>query len=81
MMLSGIGYMGAVATWFVVTYYAALMAMSIYYLFASFQSILPWTNCEPAWLVDGCFDSALSNRNASDDNSTGGISSASLYFS
>ena len=42
----GVGYGQAIATSAVVSYYTCLIAMSVFYLFASCQSTLPWTVCD-----------------------------------
>ena len=44
---SGVGYGQAIATSSVVSYYTCLIAMSVFYLIASCQSVLPWTVCDP----------------------------------
>ncbi|GCB67226.1 hypothetical protein scyTo_0008021 [Scyliorhinus torazame] len=51
-MLQGVGI-----TWFFystigVTCYSCILAYSLYYLFASFQSPLPWTDCFSWWGAD-----------------------------
>lgn len=43
------------STWFVVTYYCCLMALTTFYFFASFASVLPWTVCDESWAEDNCF--------------------------
>ena len=54
--LTGVGYGQALATWCVVTYYVSLMALTVFYFFASFLPVLPWATC-PADYNDKCFDS------------------------
>ncbi|KAK7081863.1 hypothetical protein SK128_003055 [Halocaridina rubra] len=41
----GVGYGQAIATWAVVTYYVSLMGLTVYYFFASFSTVLPWSEC------------------------------------
>lgn len=41
----GVGYGQAFATWAVVTYYVSLMGLTVFYFFASFSSVLPWSTC------------------------------------
>jgi len=41
----GIGYGQSFATFVVCSYYCVLIATSCYFLFSSFQSVLPWTVC------------------------------------
>jgi len=71
----GIGYGQAMATWFVVTYYAVLMAQTVFYLFSSFQTVLPWTQCDPAWATDRCFSPGQNFTNITDP-----ISSVEEFF-
>lgn len=72
----GIGYGVTVSVFSVVTYYCALMALTVYYMIASFQSVLPWAYCWEEW-GDVCFDS----RSAGNETKIGSkTSSAELYF-
>ncbi|GFY75285.1 sodium-dependent nutrient amino acid transporter 1 [Trichonephila inaurata madagascariensis] len=41
----GIGYAQVISTAYVLIFYNYLMALSIFYIFASMQSCLPWTEC------------------------------------
>ncbi|XP_058248210.1 solute carrier family 6 member 16b isoform X2 [Hemibagrus wyckioides] len=43
--LVGIGYSSCVVCFFVALYYNVIIGWSIFYLFKSFQSPLPWENC------------------------------------
>jgi len=93
-IVKGIGYGQAMATWFVVTYYCCLMALTTYYFFASFQTILPWTVCDPSWADDTCYTTTSKDQNMTIDgnmtdlfdnftvalNLTGGTSSVEQYF-
>jgi solute carrier family 6 amino acid transporter-like protein 5/7/9/14 len=89
----GVGYGQAVATCCVVSYYCSLIALSIYYLVVSCQSVLPWTICDPALLSENmtCVASrSIFNQSSSvcnnisstcsSNNATRIISSAELYF-
>ncbi|XP_011213288.2 sodium-dependent nutrient amino acid transporter 1 isoform X2 [Bactrocera dorsalis] len=74
----GVGIGQAIATFAVLTYYSALIAVTIYYFIASFQSPLPWAYCREEWL--NCVGSSLSNS----ENVTSSEklqSSSELYFS
>ena len=51
----GVGYGQAFATWAVVTYYVSLMALTVFYFFASFSSVLPWSVCG-TWATELCID-------------------------
>ncbi|XP_050328357.1 sodium-dependent nutrient amino acid transporter 1-like isoform X1 [Bactrocera neohumeralis] len=74
----GVGIGQAIATFAVLTYYSALIAVTIYYFIASFQSPLPWAYCREEWL--NCVGSSLSNsENVSSSEKL--QSSSELYFS
>lgn len=77
------------------TYYSSLMALTLFYLVASFSAELPWATCQEDW-GDACTDSSTKlNRTVDSTNSiesaetlgglfNGGVqrqSSAELYFS
>ncbi|EDW26724.1 GL14641 [Drosophila persimilis] len=51
----GVGYGQAFATICIITYYSSLLALTLYYLFVSFQSVLPWSYCWEEWM--NCVDS------------------------
>ncbi|KAG5327807.1 NAAT1 protein, partial [Pseudoatta argentina] len=74
---SGLGYSQAFGAFCVVSYYSALMALTLYYLVSSFQSKLPWSFCRPEW-KDYCID--LMFKNVSEDRIATIQSSAELYF-
>lgn len=78
LLFSGIGYGVTISVFFVVTYYCSLMALAVYYLLASFQSVLPWSFCWEEW-KDICFDSAPTDREIV-ANISSKSSSADLYF-
>ncbi|XP_018788840.1 PREDICTED: sodium-dependent nutrient amino acid transporter 1-like [Bactrocera latifrons] len=74
----GVGIGQAIATFAVLTYYSALIAVTIYYFIASFQSPLPWAYCREDWL--NCVGASLSNsENVSSSEKL--QSSSELYFS
>jgi len=75
MVLAGIGWGQAIATWYVVTYYAVLMAQTTFYLFSSFQAVLPWTQCDPEWATDRCFTPSQNLTNITDP-----VSSVEEFF-
>lgn len=75
--ISGLGYSQAFAAFCVVSYYCALMALTLYYLVSSFQSELPWSVCRPEW-QDYCID--ITNKTVSEDRNVIVRSSAELYF-
>lgn len=69
------------------TYYSSLMAVTLFFLIASFSPELPWAKCREEW-VDYCIDSSGKVNNYSIGNGAFGesireekrISSAELYF-
>ncbi|XP_031829550.1 sodium-dependent nutrient amino acid transporter 1 [Nomia melanderi] len=73
----GIGFGIAVSVFSVVTYYCSLMALTMYYLLASFQPVLPWTFCHEEW-GDECFDSTSATHETTFNVNKS--SSADLYF-
>ncbi|XP_012261870.2 sodium-dependent nutrient amino acid transporter 1-like [Athalia rosae] len=74
--MKGVGWGHMIAAFWVLSYYCSLMALTIYYLFASFSGILPWSYCREEW-GDSCVaDSSV----PSNSNTTERWSSAELYF-
>lgn len=58
-----------VSTLYLMIFYNYLMALTIYYLFASMASELPWTRCDPEWagnetcfLMDNMMDNETNNN-------------------
>ncbi|XP_049801444.1 sodium-dependent nutrient amino acid transporter 1-like [Schistocerca nitens] len=75
--LTGLGFGQFLATALLLTYYCAIMALTVYYFVASFHAELPWAHCYPE-LGELCFDSAGPHDNAT--NITGRLSSSTLYL-
>ncbi len=50
-------------------YYNMIMAYTLYYVFVSFTSELPWQQCRPEWLQYGCVE--RQHMNATVRNKTG----------
>ncbi|XP_033336012.2 sodium-dependent nutrient amino acid transporter 1 isoform X1 [Megalopta genalis] len=71
----GIGYGAAISVFSVVTYYCSLMSLTMYYLLASCQTVLPWASCREEW-GEECYDSNTATGTANVNQS----SSAELYF-
>ena len=46
-LFRGIGFGQLIACIYVLSYYSTLIAIAIYYFFASFSKTLPWTKCDP----------------------------------
>jgi solute carrier family 6 amino acid transporter-like protein 5/7/9/14 len=47
--LKGIGFAQIITNCFLTIFYNYLMALTLFYLFASFQNPLPWSVCNPLW--------------------------------
>lgn len=73
----GIGFGVTIAVFSVVSYYCALMALTLFYLASSFQSILPWATCQEEW-GEGCVSSSEARSNIMGNITQS--SSAELYF-
>lgn len=54
--MRGVGIVQIAATFAVGTYYASLSSIIGHYLFSSFSSVLPWSQCREEWGVD-CINS------------------------
>ncbi|XP_067006231.2 sodium-dependent nutrient amino acid transporter 1 isoform X2 [Anabrus simplex] len=75
--LKGLGYGQIFGTTLILTYYCSLMALTTFYMFASFTDELPWGKCDSDW-GDVCFDSKVDGDDTT--NRTGRRSSSELYF-
>ncbi|XP_018788839.1 PREDICTED: sodium-dependent nutrient amino acid transporter 1 [Bactrocera latifrons] len=78
----GIGYGQAFATICIITYYSSLLALTLYYLIVSCQSVLPWTYCRSEW-GNNCINSNPigDGIESSIENSSMQLQSSSeLYF-
>lgn len=74
---AGVGQL--IATICIITYYCSLIAMTLFYMFASFSTELPWAKCWESWGAD-CVDSMPAKQNNSTVAPQRGISSSELYF-
>ncbi|XP_071521550.1 sodium-dependent nutrient amino acid transporter 1-like [Panulirus ornatus] len=73
----GVGYGQALTNWAVSTFFVFVMALCIFYFFASFSSVLPWAVCG-AWADETCVDAST---NISLANDTRGLTTAAEdYF-
>ena len=59
---TGIGYGMVLISGIVCIYYNIIIAWTLYYLFTSFQRVLPWSTCDNSWNTDAC---ASRSRNGS----------------
>ncbi|KAL4227906.1 hypothetical protein ACF0H5_013346 [Mactra antiquata] len=55
-LFQGVGVGMVAVSAMVAIYYNMIIGWSLYYLFASFTSELPWTNCDPEWASPMCLD-------------------------
>lgn len=51
-LLSGLGTGMIIVSAIVMLYYNLIIAWTIFYMFASFRTQLPWQNCEPEWSTE-----------------------------
>ncbi|KAL7022818.1 hypothetical protein ACKWTF_012393 [Chironomus riparius] len=75
--MRGIAIGQVICVIYISTYYSSLLAMTLRYFFYSFNSVLPWSECNPAW-SEPCYPSSGSSLNQTFENGT--RSSAELYF-
>jgi len=78
--LKGVGYAMALSAFMVVTYYAVIIAISVFYLAMSFQSVLPWSKCGVDWANAATCIEVNSNSNSTIKLSRGLEVSALQYF-
>lgn len=48
-LFRGLGYGMVIVSTVVMLYYNLIIAWTIFYMFASLTTVLPWQNCEPSW--------------------------------
>ncbi|XP_067853970.1 sodium-dependent noradrenaline transporter [Heptranchias perlo] len=60
-IFKGVGYAVILIALYVGFYYNVIIAWSLYYLFSSFTSDLPWVNCNNFWNSRNCTDPKLLN--------------------
>nr|AKN21426.1 slc6a-6 [Schmidtea mediterranea] len=80
-LFKGIGYGMVIASFILSTYYNVIIAQSLYYLFASFNTVLPWMFCDTTIKNSSCFDSTMDiyNWSLAHPNSTK-VSPSEQYF-
>ncbi|XP_062341279.1 sodium- and chloride-dependent GABA transporter ine [Osmerus eperlanus] len=66
-LFKGVGLATVAISFIMCTYYNIIITWALYYLFSSFQSPLPWQNCNNTWNLDNCTDQA---SNSSSQSST-----------
>ncbi|XP_060560453.1 sodium- and chloride-dependent GABA transporter ine-like [Ruditapes philippinarum] len=55
-LFTGAGIATVVISFLFTTYYNVIITWAFYYLFSSFTSKLPWSDCSNDWNSDDCFD-------------------------
>ncbi|KAG9352566.1 hypothetical protein JZ751_020980 [Albula glossodonta] len=60
-MFKGVGYTVILIALYVGFYYNVIIAWSLYYLYSSFTSELPWQKCGNIWNSENCTDPKLIN--------------------
>ncbi|KAJ8266349.1 hypothetical protein GJAV_G00129390 [Gymnothorax javanicus] len=55
-LLKGVGLATVAISFIMCTYYNIIITWALYYLFSSFQSPLPWENCNNTWNRPNCTD-------------------------
>ncbi|XP_009077563.1 PREDICTED: sodium- and chloride-dependent neutral and basic amino acid transporter B(0+)-like, partial [Acanthisitta chloris] len=69
-LFQGVGITMVVISTFVTIYYNVIIAYALYYLFASFQKVLPWSDCF-SWADEFCSKTRIvSDCNATLDGET-----------
>ncbi|XP_074660842.1 sodium- and chloride-dependent glycine transporter 1-like isoform X2 [Tubulanus polymorphus] len=53
-LFKGLGYGMVIVSWLIGLYYNVIIAHTIFYFFASMQSVLPWTTCGNDWNTEHC---------------------------
>ena len=67
----GIGYAGVLVMQYVNIYYTVILGWALFYMFASFQSRLPWSHCGNEWNTPNCVDhSEKSTHSGMDTNNS-----------
>ncbi|XP_071502065.1 sodium- and chloride-dependent GABA transporter ine-like [Diadema antillarum] len=79
-LLKGTGVATVMITFLLTTYYNVIMTWALFYFFASFQSVLPWTNCNNTWNTADCWsqEDYLTLGNGTKPNNT--VSASQEYF-
>ncbi|XP_018026292.1 sodium- and chloride-dependent glycine transporter 2 [Hyalella azteca] len=67
-LFKGIGYAMFMISFYIGCYYNVIIAWAIYYIYSSFTSVLPWTNCGNDWNTKLC-----KNVDSQECNLNGGL--------
>ena len=66
----GIGWASVIIVQFLNIYYIVILGWALFYMFASFQSVLPWSRCGNDWNTPNCVDYVTSEKGSSIANTT-----------
>ncbi|XP_019748349.1 sodium- and chloride-dependent GABA transporter 2-like [Hippocampus comes] len=72
-LAEGIGYGGELILLYTCMTYMVVLAWTLFYLFSSFKSPLPWSTCDNYWNTADCFDVTTMNH-------TNGTSAATEFW-
>ncbi|XP_035288524.1 sodium- and chloride-dependent GABA transporter ine [Anguilla anguilla] len=64
-LLKGVGLATVAISFIMCTYYNVIITWALYYLFSSFQSPLPWENCNNTWNRPNCTDHMTNSSSSS----------------
>ncbi|KAF0308904.1 Sodium- and chloride-dependent GABA transporter ine [Amphibalanus amphitrite] len=63
-LFKGAGLATVVISFLFCSYYNVVIAWALYYMFASFQSQIPWASCNNTWNTATCHDASAAERHA-----------------
>lgn len=71
-LFQGIGWASVIIVQFLNIYYIVILGWALFYMFASFTSVLPWSSCGNKWNTENCIDfsTAANNVGGSSGNET-----------
>ncbi|CAF0951290.1 unnamed protein product [Brachionus calyciflorus] len=62
--MKGIGYSSLLVVCYITLYYATIISYSVFYLFASFRLVMPWSSCNNEWNSDKCIERIYENNSS-----------------
>ncbi|XP_058969876.1 sodium- and chloride-dependent taurine transporter [Pocillopora verrucosa] len=69
-LFQGIGWASVIIVQFLNIYYIVILGWALFYMFASFQSELPWSRCGNDWNTPNCVDYVTSEKGSNIANTT-----------
>uniref|UniRef100_A0A1W7RAG3 Transporter n=1 Tax=Hadrurus spadix TaxID=141984 RepID=A0A1W7RAG3_9SCOR len=73
-LFTGLGYGMVIISGIVCIYYNIIIAWTIYYIYQSFSSVLPWSSCDNIWNTDQCVAQQIEKS----ENSTSFLNSTNV---